>query len=118
MSASNPQTRNQEYQIVLADIAMAMAIKTLDPEYSISCDVETYSPGAIREAWLGKTADKLLRMRVTPLATAGAASLQTLSAPELLSKAKNFGVPLTPEYAEEIVDYFDARRARVMTYDR
>jgi len=118
MDKSGAQIKNQIYQLALSDIAMAMAIRTLDPESSVSHRAEDYTPGCVREIWLAKTTDKLLRMRVTPLATAGIASLQTLSAQELLSKAKEFEVPLEPAFAEEIAQYFETRRARVLTYDR
>ena len=118
MDKAGAQIKNQIYHLVISDIAMAMAIRTLDPESSVIHSVEDYTPGCVRESWLAKTTDKLLRMRVTPLATAGTASLQALSAEGLLSKAKEFGVPLDSAFAAEVADYFEARRARVLTYDR
>ncbi len=58
------------------------------------------------------------RMRVKPLATAGAASLQLLSGEDLLRQAKTFGVPLKPELAFEIAEYLDTNRSFAMTYNR
>ena len=119
MKPSNPQiTKTQIYQSVLADIAMAMAIRTLDPGYMPAASEADYAPGAIRDGWLNQQQDKLLRLRVKPLATAGAASLQLLSGEDLLRQAKTFGVPLKAELAIEIAEYLDTKRSFAMTYNR
>ncbi len=119
MSASNPQiTKTQIYQAVLGDIAMAMAIRTLDPDYAPAASEADYAPGAIRDGWLNQRTDKLLRLRVKPLATAGAASLQLLSGEELLRQAETYGVPLKAELAFEIAQYLDTKRSFAMTYNR
>jgi hypothetical protein len=119
MKASNPQiTKTQLYQSVLADIGMAMAISTLDPGYAHGVSEADYAPGAIRDGWLNHQQDKLLRLRVKPLATAGAASLQLLSGEELLHQARTFGVPLKSELAFEIAEYLNVKRSLAMTYNR
>ncbi len=119
MNASDPRiTKTQLYQSVLADIAMAMAIRTLDPGYMPAASEADYAPGAIRDGWLNQQQDKLLRLRVKPLATAGAASLQLLSGEDLLRQAKTFGVPLKAELAIEIAEYLDTKRSVAMTYKR
>ena len=119
MKSPNPRiTKAQIYQSVLADIAMAMAIRTLDPDYVYAANEADYAPGAIRDGWLSYQQDKLLRIRVKPLATAGAASLQLLSGEDLLRQAKTFGVPLRPELAFEIAEYLDTKRSFAMTYNR
>jgi hypothetical protein len=108
----------QLYHLVLSDIATAMAINIFDPSYLLSVAPEDYYPGAIKAQWLEQRSDKLLRLRVIPLATAGIGSLQALPAEELLRRADGYGIPLTLDFAEEIVGYLEAKRARVMTYDR
>jgi hypothetical protein len=119
MSDCSPQTtKAQIYQAVLADIAMAMAIRTLDPDYAHGQNLADYAPGAIRDGWLNSQQDKLLRMRVKPLATAGTASLQLLAGEELLRQAENYGVPLNAELANEIAEFLEFKRSVAMTYNR
>lgn len=111
-------TKNQEYHLLLADIAMAMAISTYDPDNLVSYAEGDYAPGALRDAWLAGNTDRLLRQKVTALASAGLASLQTRDAAGLLEKAGGFGVPLPAAVADDIVQHFADKRAAVLTYRR
>lgn len=109
-------TDNQRFHLILADVAMAMAIRTLDGDAPV-CEGE-YRPGAVRDGWLIRVTDPLTRQRVTALANAGLGALQAVEGEELVEKARRFGVPLSAELAQEICDHFTARRERVLTYRR
>lgn len=109
-------TDNQRFHLILADVAMAMAIRTLDGDAPV-CEGE-YQPGAVRDGWLALVADPLMRQRVTALANAGLGALQAIEGEDLVEKARRFGVPLSAELAQEICDHFAARRERVLTYRR
>lgn len=109
-------TNNQRFHLILADVAMAMAISTLDGETPV---VEgEYAPGKVRDSWLLRVTDRLLRQRVTALASAGLASLQNLAGDELVDKARRYGIPLSDQLASEIGEHFNAQRNRVLTYRR
>ncbi len=108
----------EQYFLILADIAMAAAIKTYDGDYRIAADGENYVPGSIRDAWLERTADSGLRRRVVAMANAGSASLQALPAPQLAATAEAHGVPLAAGMAERMAQYFDSKRNAVLTYNR
>ena len=69
-------TDNQRYHLILADIAMAAAIRTYDPGYVIAFGDGGYGPADVRDRWLAGPPDDGLRRRVTALANAGVASLQ------------------------------------------
>jgi hypothetical protein len=109
-------TNNQRFHLILADVAMAMAITTLDGGKPV-CDGD-YVPGAVRDGWLARVTDAMLRQRVTALASAGLGSLQSVSGEELVEKARRFGIPLQAELADEICSHFAAQRERIMTYRR
>ncbi len=111
-------TENRHFHLILADIAMAAAIKTHDRGYVIAIGPEEYQPAAIRDAWLARNADESLRRRVTAMATAGVAALQGASPAQLTAAAETYGVPLVPGLAERIVEHFSDRRHAVLTYDR
>lgn len=109
-------TDNQRFHLILADVAMAMAITTLDGGTPFAGG--DYRPGAVRDGWLARVTDPGLRQRVTALANAGLGALQTASGEDLVDKARRFGVPLSAELAGEICDHFAARAGRVLTYRR
>lgn len=111
-------TANQTYHLILADIAMAAAIDTHDPDYIVVTGAEGYTPGCLRDGWLERVADDLLRRRVTAMASAALASLQSLNAERLAKMAENYGVPLAPELAGQIVEHFTNKRDAVLTYNR
>lgn len=111
-------TKNQQFHLILADIATAMAIRVHDAQAAIGQQADRYEPGAIRDAWFKQPKDRLLVQRVKALANAGIASLVNLEGPDLVEKAKAFGVPLTSALAEEIAAHFVARRNAVLTYNR
>lgn len=107
--------RTAEFQLILADIAIAAAVKSCGGPSIVA---EDYRPGLIRQRWLSMTFDADLKRRVNALASAGAASLRAQPASSLLAAARAYGVPLDPNLAEEIASHFAVRRDAVMTYDR
>lgn len=109
-------TKNQRFHLILADVAMAMAINTLDGGKPVF--EGDYQPGAVRDCWLARVTDAQLRQRVTALANAGLGALQSLGGEDLVEKARRFGVPLSDALAEEIGAHFTAQRDRVLTYRR
>ncbi len=111
-------TKNQQFHLILADIAMAMAISVMDAAGRPSVEAAGYQPGSIRDNWLRQAADKALTQRVTALANAGLASLSNLPASELLDKAERFGVPMDTALAQEIAVHFKEKREAVLTYNR
>jgi hypothetical protein len=111
-------TDNQRYHLILADIAMAAAIRTLDGAHVIAISAEAYVPACLRDAWLAQTTDPGLRKRVSAMASAGVASLQGVTAERLAAAAETYGVPLALELAEHIVEHFNAKRDAILTYDR
>ncbi len=113
----NP-SKNQQFHLILADIAMAMAIDVMDGAHRTRQDAAGYLPGSIRDDWLRQAADQALIQRVTALANAGLAALSNLPGPALLAKAERFGVPLDAALAEAIGDHFTAKREAVLTYNR
>ena len=112
------ETANQQYHLILADIAMAAAIKTYDRDYKPSSSSEAYRPGSIRDSWLGQTLDDGLRRQVTAMATAGVASLAGTPPEQLGSAAAAFGIPLAPDLVSRIAEHFSAKRDAVLTYRR
>lgn len=107
-----------QYFLILADIAMAAAIRTHDAGYDFGTDSEAYVPGGLRSRWLTATGDGPLKQRVTSLASAVAAPMHGLSAERLVSAAGKYGIPLDPATAQGMADYFEARRNAVLTYNR
>ncbi len=112
------ETANQQYHLILADIAMAAAIKTYDRDYEPSSSGGAYHPGSIRDGWLGRTSDDGLRRQVTAMATAGVASLAGLPPEQLGSAAAAYGVPLDPDLVLRIAEHFSSKRDAVLTYRR
>ena len=108
---------NQRYHLVLADIAMAAAIRTLDPGYAIAGS-EGCAPGAIRDAWLGQCSDESLKKRVSAMASAGVNSLKALSADQLAAAAETYGIALAEGASELMADHFEAKRNAVLSYNR
>ena len=49
------------YVLIVADIAMAAAIKTHDRDYVFAAYGVDYIPGSLRERWLAGTGDNALR---------------------------------------------------------
>ncbi len=111
---TNP-TENQQYHMILADIAMMAAIMTYDRDAASGTGAD-YAPGSIREGWLARTGDPALRNRVNAMATAGLASLQGMGAAQLAAAAKSYGVPLTDDDAERMEQHFTLRRQAVLRY--
>lgn len=108
---------NQEFHMILADIAMAAAIKTYDADYAFPAS-EAYRPGSIRDGWFGSNTDALLTRQVTAMANAAAGSLQGQDADQLAATAERYGVPLTAEHVGRIVEHFINRREAVLTYNK
>lgn len=112
------QTSNQTYHLILADIAMAAAIKVYDRQGAPNVDAGTYRPGSLRDQWLEGGADERLRRQVTAMANAGLGSLQSMPAEELVFAAKNYGVPLDLDQARRLSEHFSTRRDAFMSYRR
>lgn len=109
---------NRHYQLLLADVAMAMAISTHDRDYPVAERLADYAPGRLRDDWLAQVGDAGLRLRVVGLANAGMGSLQRLGHEELCAAAVRYGIPIDPALAESIAEHFEERRNAVRRYDR
>ena len=107
-----------QYVLIVADIAMAAAIETHNAGYVFPADGADYVPGSLRQRWLASTGDSMLRKQVTSMASAAAASLQQRTGEQLADAADKYGVPLTPDTAQRIAEYFEARRNAVLSYNR
>lgn len=118
MTPMDKQTANQSYHLILADIAMAAAIRVYDRDNAVTPVESEYSPGLVRDSWLSRTADAQLRRQVTAMANAGMGSLQSMPAEELVLAARNYGVPLDMERAQHLSEHFAARRDAFMSYRR
>ena len=114
----NTPTANQTYHLILADIAMAAAIRIYDRNHHMVVGADTYRPGCIRDAWLEQAGDLHLRQKVTAMAKAGLGSLQTMPAEELVFAAQAYGVPLGGGLAESLMEHFSNKRDAVLTYRR
>jgi hypothetical protein len=108
---------NQRYHLMLADIAMAAAIKTFDPDYAIAGG-ERYAPGFVRDAWLAQCSDESLKKRVSAMASAGVNSLKALSADRLAAAAETYGISLAEGASESMAEHFEAKRNAVLSYNR
>jgi hypothetical protein len=108
-------TENQTFHLLLADIAMAAAIKTAGSTLVTPAE---YVPGAIRDAWLSAATDEVLKRRVLSLANAGVASLQGVNAEQLLQAAERYGVPVDSTLAERISTHFADKRQALLRYRR
>ncbi len=113
---SEPST-SQRYHLILADIAMAAAIQTCGGAVETE-DRADYEPGALRDRWLMRHPEGLLRRRVASMANAGVASLQQLPPERLEETAKRFGVPIDGETAAAIAEHFVAKREAWLEYNR
>lgn len=111
-------TLNQHYHLILADIAMAAAIKTLDRNYVFYTGRGGYAPGIIRDQWMSDTEDDHLRQRVVAMANAGLASLQAMAPEKLARLAEQYGVAVGGELAGMIAGHFDAKREAWISYTR
>ncbi|MDR3518147.1 MAG: hypothetical protein P4M00_20300 [Azospirillaceae bacterium] len=111
-------TPHQHYHAVLADIAMAAAIAAHDHSFVYDAEGDDYVAGRIHDRWIARTQDAGLRQKVTAMASAAAASLQRLTAPQLAQAAATYGIALEPGEAERLVEHFSDRRNAVLTYRR
>ena len=100
---------NQRYHLMLADIAMAAAIKTFDPKYAMAGG-EGHAPGSVRDAWLAQCTEESLRQRVSAMASAGVNSRKALSADRLAAVAETYGISLADGMSERLADHFEAQR--------
>ena len=108
---------NQRYHLVLADIAMAAAIKTFDPDYAIAGG-EKHAPGSVRDAWLAQCSDEALRQRVSAMASAGVNALKALDADRLAAVAETYGISLAEGASERMAEHFEAKRNALLSYNR
>lgn len=113
---SAPATSNQTFHLILADVAMAAAIRALDPGHLPN--LVGYEPGALRDRWLAQAAEGLLKRQVTAMATAAMGSLKDAPAERLAMLAKEHGIPLDDDTATAMADHFTDKRNAVLTYRR
>ena len=109
-------TANQLYHLILADIAMAGAIKACGG--SVTLSEADYEPGSLRDRWLANATDAGLRARVTAMASAGVGSLSGMEGERVLAAAESYGVPLKATVAEAIAEHFANKREALLTYNR
>jgi hypothetical protein len=110
-------SRNQDYHLILADIAIAAAVKS-SCNIDILASDQDYVVGSMRDRWQTHTADGALLRRVNALANAGIGALQKQPAAALLAAAQRYGVPLDASTAEAIAEHFSNKRDAVLMYDR
>jgi hypothetical protein len=108
---------NQRYHLMLADIAMAAAIKTFDPGYVIDGG-EARAPGSVRDAWFAQCGDEALKRRVNAMASAAINALKALPAEKLAAAAETYGVMLAGGASERLADHFEAKRNAVLSYNK
>jgi hypothetical protein len=106
-------TDNQFFNLLLADIAMAAAIKTVGSKFEAPAP---YEPGGIRDLFLAENKDNVLERRVLALANAGVASLTGVDGEQLVRAAEKYGVPVDADLGEKISQYFTDKRQAVLRY--
>ncbi|MFG1478764.1 hypothetical protein V5F53_08845 [Xanthobacter sp. V4C-4] len=106
-------TESQRFHLLLADIAMAAAIRGCGSSFEIAGD---YAPGLLRDGWLAATGDEGLKKRVMALANAGCASLQGVPPEQIAKAAAAYGIPLDAALADAIAGHFTAKREAVLRY--
>jgi hypothetical protein len=106
-------TNQQFFNLLLADIAMAAAIQTVEGNFVAP---ENYEPGKIRTEWIAGHSDEVLQRRVFALANAGLASLQGVDDEQLARAADKYGVPIDADLAEKIARFFAEKRQAVIRY--
>ncbi|EXJ15812.1 hypothetical protein [Imhoffiella purpurea] len=111
-------TANQFFHLLLGDIAMAAAISTYDPGYSVAQRPGNYAPGRLRDDWLAQAGDGALRQRVVGLANAGMGALQRMEQETLTATAARYGIPIDAAVAQEVAEHFERRRNAVLRYRR
>lgn len=111
-------TTNQLYHLILADIAMAAAIRVYDSARVEPPDPRTYVPGQVRDSWMARTQPGSTKRNVLAMATAGVASLQECDAEKLAAMADVYGIPLSSDVVTGIAGHFQNRREAVLTYRR
>ena len=106
-------TNQQFFNLLLADIAMAAAIQTVEGKFVAPGN---YEPGKIRTDWIAAHGDEVLQRRVFALANAGLGSLQGVDDEQLTRAADKYGVPVDAELAEKISQFFTTKREAVLRY--
>lgn len=106
-------TNQQFFNLLLADIAMAAAIRTVEGKFVAP---KNYEPGKIRTEWIAAHGDEALQRRVFALANAGLGSLHGVDGEQLTKAAEKYGVPITGELGEKISQFFTDKREAVLRY--
>ncbi len=107
-------SENQKFHLLLADIAMAAAIKTSGSSFSPMQGA--YEPGALRDLWLAQARDEELKRKVLALANAGVASLQGVDPDQLTRAAEKYGIPIDAALADRIAVHFTDKRQAIIRY--
>ena len=110
-------SKNQLYNLILADIAMVAAIDANGSQV-LADDRKGYAPGSIRDRWMARTPDSLWRRRVFAMSNAGIASLQSMPVDRLIATAERLGVPFDGETAQGLANYFERKRQALLLYNR
>ena len=118
MMSPSRLTPIQNSMLILADIAMAAAIRTYDRPFVIQEEGINYQPGTLRDVWLAKTDDQSLRRRVLGMANAGVAALQNLPTERLLAMAEDYGIPLSADDANVVRNAVVDKQNQVLHYNR
>ncbi len=108
-------SENQKFHLLLADIAMAAAIKTSGSSFSPP-PAGAYQPGVIRDEWLAAVTDGELKRKVLALANAGVASLQGVDPDQLARAAEKYGIPIDGILADRIAVHFTDKREAIIRY--
>jgi hypothetical protein len=108
-------SENQKFHLLLADIAMAAAIKTSGSTFTAP-PAGFYEPGVIRDHWLATASDAEMKRKVLALANAGVASLQGVDPDQLAKAAEKYGIPIDDALAGRIALHFNDKREAVIRY--
>ena len=108
-------SENQRFHLLLADIAMVAAIKTVGSTFSAPAE-GAYEPGVIRDVWLAEVSDAELKRKVMALANAGVASLQGVDPDQLTRAAEKYGIPINGALADRIAVHFTDKREAIIRY--
>ena len=111
-------TANQRYHLMLADIAMAAAIKTFDPDYAIAGG-EGMRAGAVRDAWLAQCADEGLQQARERNGIRGRQRAEGAGRGTARGGGRRPTASRSPMAASErMADHFEAKRNAVLSYNR
>jgi hypothetical protein len=116
-SGSRPE-RHLFYVSIVADIAMAAALRVHDPDYVVPDRWAGGNYGRLRDRWLKTNPGPTARETILGLASAGATALTRMPADRLRAVAGTYGFDLPDDLAAAVAKHFSERREEVLTYRR